>query len=320
MIKQRTLKKIVQMKGIGLHSGKRVDLVFYPTPANTGIIYRRIDVQPPVDFLIQAEFVKETNMRTCLINKDYIKISTIEHLNAALSILGIDNIIIEVNSSEIPIMDGSSIYFIFLFLNAGIKELNSAKKFLYIKETVKVIDGDKWAELKPYNGLCLDFTINFNHPIIRNSNQRYKLDFSIISFIKNISCARTFGFIKDIKYLQSKGLCLGGSFDCAIVLGDYTILNKNGLRFRDEFVRHKILDAIGDLYMCGYNMVGSFSAYKSGHKLNNRLLRNLLKKKKAWKLVTFNKNNNISVIFNFPSNEKINFLKKFLNNLILRKI
>lgn len=305
MIRQRTLKKTIQTTGIGLHSGKKIKLVFHPMPENSGVVYRRIDLNPPVDFLVQPDLVRETNMRTCLINKNHIQISTIEHLNAALFGLGIDNIIIEVDSSEIPIMDGSSLPFVFLFLNAGIQELSSAKKFLCIKETVQVSDGKKWAKLKPYNGLYFDFVIDFNHPVIQKSNQRYKLNFSSYSFIKNISCARTFGFIKDIKYLQSKGLCLGGSLDCAIVIGDFKILNKNGLRFKDEFVRHKILDAMGDLFMCGYNIIGSFSAYKSGHSLNNQLLRSVLKKKTAWELVTFQDKYHFPMIFKFPSSIRV---------------
>ncbi len=301
MIKQSTLKRTVQATGIGLHSGKKVSLILRPAPENTGVIYCRTDLNPPVNFKAEAKLVGDTMLCTCLVNEDNIRISTVEHLNAALAGLGIDNIIIEVDAEEIPIMDGSAEPFVFLLLDAGIKKLNSAKKFLRIKENIRVIDSDKWAELTPYNGFILDFTIYFNHPAINSSTQRYKLDFSVKSFIRDISRARTFGFIHDIEYLQSKKLCLGGSFDCAIVLDDYHVLNKNGLRFEDEFVRHKILDAIGDLFMCSHNIIGSFSAYRSGHALNNKLLQTVLSTKSSWDMVTFEDESEMSVAFKAPS-------------------
>lgn len=304
MIKQRTLKKIIKTEGIGLHSGKKIKLVFYPVPENTGVIYRRIDLKPPVDFLVKSKFIYGTFLKTCLIKNGNIQIFTVEHLNAALFSLGIDNIIIEINSFEIPIMDGSSLPFIFLFLDAGIKELNSEKKFLCVKKSVIVSDGDKWAKLVPYNGFILDFKIDFNHPVIKKTNQYFKLNFSSESFINHISYARTFCFLKDIKKLKSEGFYLGGSFDCSIVIGENSILNKNKLRVENEFVRHKILDAIGDLFMCGYNIIGSFSAYKSGHKLNSKLLITLLKNKSAWNLVTFKKKSSIYDIFKIPSKIK----------------
>ncbi|MGP1871441.1 MAG: UDP-3-O-acyl-N-acetylglucosamine deacetylase [Arsenophonus sp.] len=302
MIKQRTLKSIVQATGIGLHTGKKVTLALRPAPSNTGVIYRRIDLNPPVDFHAEAKSVRNTTLCTCLINEDDIRISTVEHLNAALAGLGIDNIIIEVDAPEIPIMDGSAAPFVFLILNAGIEELNSDKKFLRIKESIRVIDGNKWAELSPYDGFSLDFTINFNHPAINTSTQHYKLDFSAKSFVKDISRARTFGFISDIEYLQSKELCLGGSFDCAIILDDYRVLNEDGLRFEDEFVRHKTLDAIGDLFMCGYNIIGAFIAYRSGHALNNKLLQTILSTKSAWDIVaSFEDESKIHLTFKIPS-------------------
>ncbi|MFS1538951.1 MAG: UDP-3-O-acyl-N-acetylglucosamine deacetylase [Candidatus Phlomobacter fragariae] len=301
MIKQRTLKRIVQATGVGLHTGKKVTLVLRLAPANTGIIYRRTDLNPPVDFPAEAKSVRDTMLCTCLVNEDGVRISTVEHLNAALAGLGIDNIIVEVDAPEIPIMDGSAAPFVFLLLDAGIEELNSAKKFLRIKERVRVTDGDKWAELVPYNGFSLDFTIDFNHPAINSSTQRYKLDFSVKSFVRDISRARTFGFISDIEYLQSKGLCLGGSFDCAIVVDDYRVLNEDGLRFEDEFVRHKTLDAIGDLFMCGHNIIGAFTAYKSGHALNNKLLQAVLAAESAWDMVTFENESEMPVAFKTPS-------------------
>lgn len=272
-----------------------------PAPANTGIIYRRTDLNPPVDFPADAKSVRDTMLCTCLVNEDNVRISTVEHLNAALAGLGIDNLVIEVDAAEIPIMDGSASPFVFLLLDAGIEELNSAKKFLRLKETVRVEDGDKWAELSPFNGFSLDFTIDFNHPAIDSSTQRYAMNFSAENFVRDISRARTFGFMRDIEYLQSKGLCLGGSFDCAIVVDDYRVLNEDGLRFEDEFVRHKMLDAIGDLFMCGHNIIGAFTAFKSGHALNNKLLQAVLAKESAWELVTFENEAQMPVAFRAPS-------------------
>ncbi|MEX6284713.1 UDP-3-O-acyl-N-acetylglucosamine deacetylase [Providencia hangzhouensis] len=301
MIKQRALKRIITATGVGLHTGKKVTLTLRPAPANTGVIYRRTDLNPPVDFPADAKSVRDTMLCTCLVNEDNVRISTVEHLNAALAGLGIDNIVIEVNAPEIPIMDGSAAPFVFLLLDGGIEELNCAKKFLRIKETVRVEDGDKWAEMRPYNGFSLDFTIDFQHPAIDSSTQRYSLDFSAESFVNQISRARTFGFMRDIEYLQSKGLCLGGSFDCAIVVDDYKVLNEDGLRFEDEFVRHKMLDAIGDLFMCGHNIIGAFTAFKSGHALNNKLLQAVLAKESAWDLVTFEDEAQLPVAFKAPS-------------------
>lgn len=301
MIKQRTLKRIVQATGVGLHTGKKVTLTMRPAPANTGIIYRRTDLNPPVDFPADAKSVRDTMLCTCLVNEDNVRISTVEHLNAALAGLGIDNLVIEVDAAEIPIMDGSASPFVFLLLDAGIEELSSAKKFLRLQETVRVEDGDKWAELSPFNGFSLDFTIDFNHPAIDSSTQRYAMNFSAENFVRDISRARTFGFMRDIEYLQSKGLCLGGSFDCAIVVDDYRVLNEDGLRFEDEFVRHKMLDAIGDLFMCGHNIIGAFTAFKSGHALNNKLLQAVLAKESAWELVTFENEAQMPVAFRAPS-------------------
>lgn len=301
MIKQRTLKRIVQATGVGLHTGKKVTLTMRPAPANTGIIYRRTDLNPPVDFPADAKSVRDTMLCTCLVNEDNVRISTVEHLNAALAGLGIDNLVIEVDAAEIPIMDGSASPFVFLLLDADIEELSSAKKFLRLKETVRVEDGDKWAELSPFNGFSLDFTIDFNHPAIDSSTQRYAMNFSAENFVRDISRARTFGFMRDIEYLQSKGLCLGGSFDCAIVVDDYRVLNEDGLRFEDEFVRHKMLDAIGDLFMCGHNIIGAFTAFKSGHALNNKLLQAVLAKESAWELVTFENEAQMPVAFRAPS-------------------
>ncbi|HDL5227700.1 TPA: UDP-3-O-acyl-N-acetylglucosamine deacetylase, partial [Mannheimia haemolytica] len=266
MTKQRTLKQAAKVTGIGLHSGKKVTLTLRPAPANTGVIYARTDLEPVVYFPASADSIRDTQLCTCMVNDDGVRISTVEHLNAAMSALGLDNVIVEVDAPEIPIMDGSSSPFIYLLLDAGIEEQDAPKKFIRIKETVRVEEGDKWAELKPYNkGFKLNFTIDFEHPLIPKNVGSYSIDFSAENFIQQLSRARTFTFMKDVEYLQSIGLALGGSLDNAIVLDDYRILNEDGLRFKDELVRHKMLDSIGDLYMCGYNILGEFSAYKSGH-------------------------------------------------------
>lgn len=288
MIKQRTLKQAAKVTGIGLHSGKKVTLTLRPAPANTGIIYARTDLNPVVYFPASADSIRDTTLCTCMINDDGVRISTVEHLNAAMSALGLDNLIVEVNAPEIPIMDGSSSPFIYLLLDAGIEEQNAPKKFIRIKQTVRVEEGDKWAEFKPYShGLRLDFTIDFTHPMITKEVRNYKMEFSAQHFIQQLSRARTFTFMKDVEYLQSIGLALGGSLDNAIVLDEYRILNEEGLRFKDELVRHKMLDAVGDLFMCGYNILGDFKAYKSGHGLNNKLLRAVLANQSAWEFVTF---------------------------------
>ncbi|RJX74399.1 UDP-3-O-acyl-N-acetylglucosamine deacetylase [Vibrio sinensis] len=287
MIRQRTLKELVKTTGVGLHSGRKVTLTLRPAAANTGIIYRRTDVNPPVDFPADPESVRDTMLCTALVNDEGIRISTVEHLSAALAGMGIDNIIIEVDAPEIPIMDGSASPFVFLLQQAGIQEQNALKRFIRIKKPVRFEEDDKWAELLPYNGFRMDFEIEFSHPAIDADQQHLKFDFSSQSFIKDISRARTFGFMRDIEFLQSKNLVLGGSFDNAIVLDDYRILNEEGLRFDNEFVTHKVLDAIGDLYMCGNAIIGEFRAYKSGHGLNNQLLRAVLADQEAWEWVTF---------------------------------
>lgn len=300
MIRQRTLKSIVQMTGVGLHSGRKVTLTLRPAAANTGVIYRRTDLNPPVDFPADPESVRDTMLCTALVNDEGVRISTVEHLNAALAGMGIDNVVIEVDAPEIPIMDGSASPFVYLLQSAGIEELNTAKKFIRIKKPVRIEDGDKWAEIRPYNGFRLDFTIDFNHPAIESDDQKLVFDFSSQSFIKDISRARTFGFMRDIEYLQSQNLCLGGSFDCAIVLDDYRILNEDGLRFDNEFVTHKVLDAVGDLYMSGHSILGELRAYKSGHALNNQLLRAVLVDQEAWEWTTIEDEQESPVAFMQP--------------------
>lgn len=286
IIKQRTLRRIVQTTGVGLHTGMQVTLTLYPASANTGIIYRRIDLCPPVNLKVNVFSVGNTTLCTCLMNKHGIQVYTVEHLSAAQAGLGVDNIIVELNAPEVPIMDGSAHPFVHLLLDAGIQELNSAKKFFKLKKAVRVEDGEKWAELKPCNGFTLDVTIDFDHPVIANDIQHYFLNFTSESFINKISRARTFGFMHDIKKLQSCGFALGGSIDSAIIIGDNRVLNADGLRFSGEFVRHKMLDVIGDLFMCGFNIIGAFVAFKSGHALNNNLLRNIVLCQEAWEIVT----------------------------------
>ncbi|MDX3772539.1 UDP-3-O-acyl-N-acetylglucosamine deacetylase [Chromatiaceae bacterium AAb-1] len=287
MIKQRTIDKTVSSTGVGLHKGEKVTLTLRPAPDNTGIMFRRVDLEPVVDFKVTPELVGDTVMCTCLINKDGVRLSTTEHLMAAVAGLGIDNLIIEVDAAEIPIMDGSANPFVYLLLEAGIAEQRQPKKFIRIKRPVRVEDGDKWAEFKPYHGFRIDFAIHFNHPVISETTQQMQLDFSAAGFIKDISRARTFGFLHDIEYLRSKNLALGGSFDNAVVLDEFRVLNQDGLRYEDEFIKHKILDAIGDLYMAGYSILGEFSSYKTGHALNNQLLCAVLANQENWEFVTF---------------------------------
>ncbi|MDA0127182.1 UDP-3-O-acyl-N-acetylglucosamine deacetylase [Vibrio sp. MarTm2] len=301
MIRQRTLKEIVKTTGVGLHSGRKVTLTLRPAAANTGVIYRRTDVNPPVDFPADAMSVRDTMLCTALVNDEGIRISTVEHLNAALAGMGIDNIIVEVDAPEIPIMDGSASPFVFLLQQAGIEEQNALKRFIRIKKPVRFEDDDKWAEFLPFDGFRMDFEIEFNHPAIDSEEQRLLFDFSSKGFVKEISRARTFGFMRDIEYLQSQNLVLGGSFDNAIVLDEYRILNEEGLRFENEFVTHKVLDAIGDLYMCGHPIIGEFRAFKSGHGLNNQLLRAVLADQEAWEWVTFEEDATSPVAFAEPN-------------------
>lgn len=290
MIKQRTLKDSVSAVGVGLHKGEKVQITLRPAPANTGIIFRRVDLSPIVDIKVSPEVVGETTLCTCLVNKENVKISTVEHLLAAVASLGLDNLIIDVDSAEVPIMDGSSLPFVYLIESVGIETQKAAKRFIRIKQPIRVEEGDKWAELLPYEGFRINFAIEFNHPVIANTCQTMSLELSSNTFIKDISRARTFGFMQDIDYLRSHDLALGGSLENAVVLDEFRMLNKDDLRYDDEFVKHKILDAIGDLYMCGTSILGELNAFKSGHSLNNLLLREVFKQKDAWEWVTFENN------------------------------
>lgn len=286
MLVQRTIKKVIETSGVGLHSGKKVSMRLRPAAANTGIVFYRLDLDEPVEIKVSPTMVGETVLSTTLV-KDTVKVSTIEHLLSALAGLGIDNIYIDLNAEEIPILDGSSAPFVYLILSAGIKEQNMPKKFIRIKEKITYSKDDSWASLQPYNGFSTSFEINFNHPIVNETQQYLCLDFANNSYVNEISRARTFGFMRDVEYLRSKNLGLGGSLDNAVVLDEYKVLNPSGLRYKDEFVKHKILDAIGDLYTLGYGIIGAFHGYKSGHAINNLLVRELLLNQQAWEIVTF---------------------------------
>lgn len=286
MIKQRTLRNTIRATGIGLHTGEKVYLTLKPAPVDSGVIFRRTDLNPVVEIHARAENVGDTTLSTTLMNGD-VRVSTVEHLLSAMAGLGIDNAYVEVSSSEVPIMDGSAGPFVFLIQSAGIEEQNAPKKFIRIKRPVTVKDGDKVASFLPFDGFKVSFTIDFDHPVFKDRTGHAELDFSSTSFVKEVSRARTFGFMHEIEYLRSKGLAQGGSVDNAIVVDEYRILNEDGLRYEDEFVKHKVLDAIGDLYLLGTSLIGEFRAHKSGHGLNNASLRALIKDTDAWEWVTF---------------------------------
>jgi UDP-3-O-[3-hydroxymyristoyl] N-acetylglucosamine deacetylase len=285
-LKQRTLKDSIRATGIGLHSGAKVYMTLRPAPANTGIVFRRLDLAEPVDVPADALNVTQTNLGTTLEQGD-AKVATVEHLLSALAGLGIDNVFIDLTAAEVPIMDGSAAPFVFLLQSAGIEEQNAPKRFIRIVKSVRVEEDDKWAELSPYDGFRVNFEIDFDHPVLRKHRQHAHLDFSTTSFLKEISRARTFGFLKDVESLRANDLALGGSLDNSIVMDEYRVLNEDGLRFRDEFVRHKVLDAVGDLYLLGSCLIGEFTGYKSGHRLNNLLLRALLAQPECYREVVF---------------------------------
>lgn len=286
MLRQRTLKSLVRTTGVGLHSGQKVNLVLRPAAPDTGIIFRRVDLEPPVELKADPLFVGDTRMASCL-EKDGAKLGTIEHLMSALAGLGVDNLWVDVDAPEIPIMDGSSGPFVYLLQSAGLEEQPAPKRFVRVKKTVEVVQGDKWAKLEPYNGFRLAFSIVFDHPVLEKSGTEAVVDFAEDSYVREVSRARTFGFMQDVEALRSMGLALGGSLENAIVMDEYRVLNAEGLRFADEFVRHKILDAVGDLYILGHPLLASFTAHKSGHALNNLLLRELLADESAWEYVSF---------------------------------
>lgn len=286
MIKQRTLKNEIRATGVGLHTGKKVYLTLRPAAADAGITFRRVDLDPVVEIKAKAENVGDTTLSTTLVNGD-VRVSTVEHLLSAMAGLGIDNAIVEVSADEVPIMDGSAGPFVFLLQSAGIQEQNAPKRFIRIKRELTVTDGDKTATFKPFDGFKVSFTIDFDHPVFKDRSLNASVDFSSTSFVREVSRARTFGFMHEIEFLRSKGLAKGGSVNNAIVIDKYRVLNEDGLRYEDEFVKHKILDAIGDLYLLGYSLIGEFDAYKSGHGLNNKSILELMENKDAWEMVTF---------------------------------
>lgn len=286
MIRQRTLSNEIKATGVGLHSGQKVYMTLKPAPVNSGIVFCRVDLTPSVSIKANAENVGETTLSTTLVEHG-VKVSTVEHLLSAMAGLGIDNAVVELSAAEVPIMDGSAGPFVFLLQSAGIKEQEAAKRFIRIKKEVTVRDGDKTASLLPFDGFKVSFKIDFDHPVFRNRKVEAEIDFSSTSFVKEVSRARTFGFMHEIEYLRSKGLAKGGSFDNAVVVDEYRILNEDGLRYEDEFVKHKVLDAIGDLYLLGHSLIGEFKAFKSGHALNNTTLRELIAQPDAWEFVTF---------------------------------
>ena len=286
MIKQCTLRNTIRATGVGLHSGEKVYLTLRPAPTDTGIVFRRVDLDPVAEIHACAKNVHETTLSTTL-SEGGAKVSTVEHLLSALAGLGIDNLYVEVSAPEVPIMDGSAGPFVFLIQSAGIQEQEAPKQFIRIKKKIEVVEDDKTASFEPYEGFRVGFSIDFDHPVFRDQKQSAMIDFSTTSFVREVSRARTFGFMRDIEYLRSRNLALGGSMENAIVVDDYRILNEDGLRYEDEFVKHKVLDAIGDLYLLGKSLIGEFKGHKSGHGLNNKLLRELIRQPDAWEIVTF---------------------------------
>ncbi|SDJ89730.1 UDP-3-O-acyl-N-acetylglucosamine deacetylase [Billgrantia gudaonensis] len=286
MIRQRTLQNIIRATGVGLHSGKKVYLALRPAPVNTGIVFVRTDLEPEVQLPADAALVTDTTLCTAL-SRDGVKVATVEHLMSALAGLGIDNAYVDVSAPEVPIMDGSAAPFVFLIQSAGIAEQAAPKQFIRIKREVVVRDEDKEARFLPHQGFKVSFTIDFDHPVFEEQKQTAVVDFSTTSFVKEVARARTFGFMRDLEYLRANNLALGGSLDNAIVVDDYRIVNEGGLRYDDEFVKHKVLDAIGDLYQLGYSLIGEFRGIKSGHALNNQLCRALLDQPDAYEIVTF---------------------------------
>jgi len=286
MLKQRTIKSIVKTVGIGLHSGRKVELTLRPAAADTGIVFSRIDLAQPVEIPASAMSIGDTRLASVL-QKDGVRVSTVEHLMSACAGLGIDNLYVDVTAEEIPIMDGSAASFVFLLQSAGVEEQNAKKKFIKVKRRVEVREGDKFARLDPFFGFKLKFTIDFRHPAVDKTGQELEVDFADTSYAREIARARTFGFAHEVETMRELGLARGGSMDNAIVLDEYRILNNDGLRYDDEFVKHKMLDAIGDLYVAGHSLIAAYTAYKSGHGLNNALLRELLAHEDAYEIVTF---------------------------------
>ena len=300
MIWQRTLKNVIRATGVGLHTGEKVYLTLRPAAPDTGIVFRRVDLDPAVEIRACAENVGDTRLSSTLV-QDGVRVSTVEHLLSAFAGLGIDNAYVDVSAPEVPIMDGSAGPFVFLLQSAGVEEQNKAKRFIRIKRKVEVVEGDKRASFEPFEGFKVTFSIDFDHPAFKERAQFATVDFSSTSFVREVSRARTFGFLRDIEMLRQKELALGGSLDNAIVVDDYRVMNEDGLRYEDEFVKHKILDAIGDLYLLGHSLIGAFSGHKSGHALNNRLLRELISQKDAWEEITFDEPEDAPISYMRPA-------------------
>ncbi len=299
MSQQRTLQNVIRATGVGLHSGEKVFLTLRPAAPDTGIVFRRVDLDPVVEIPARADAVTETMLCTGL-SRDGGKAMTVEHLMSALAGLGVDNIYVDLSAPEVPIMDGSSGPFVFLLQSAGIVEQNAPKRFIRIRRPVEVRDGDKIARFEPYDGFRLGFTVEFNHPAIPASQSRAVVEFSTENYIREVSRARTFGFMRDLEFMRERNLGLGGSMDNAIVLDEFRVLNDDGLRYADEFVRHKILDAVGDLYLAGHPILGAYEGFKSGHALNNKLVRALLAEREAWEEVTFERVDTAPVAYGAP--------------------
>jgi UDP-3-O-[3-hydroxymyristoyl] N-acetylglucosamine deacetylase len=285
-LKQRTLKEPVRATGIGLHGGEKVYMTLRPAPANTGIVFRRLDLPEPVDIPAVALNVTETMLGTTVEHQG-AKVGTVEHLLSAMAGLGIDNAFVELTAGEVPILDGSAAPFVFLLQSAGIEEQVAPKRFVRVLERIEVTEGDKWVRLTPYDGFRINVEIDFDHPALRKHRQSMTMEFSSTTFLKEVSRARTFGFLRDLETSRARERALGGSLDNAIVMDEYRVLNEDGLRYRDEFVRHKVLDAVGDLYLLGSCLIGEFSGFKSGHRLNNLVLRRLLEQPQAYEEVVF---------------------------------
>jgi UDP-3-O-[3-hydroxymyristoyl] N-acetylglucosamine deacetylase len=286
MVKQRTLRNVIRATGVGLHTGEKVHLTLRPAAPDTGIVFRRVDLEPPAEIRACPHNVGDTRLSTTLVSGE-VRVSTVEHLLSAFAGLGIDNAYVDVSAAEVPIMDGSAGPFVFLIQSAGIEEQARPKRFIRIKRPVEVRDGEKFARFEPYEGFKVEFTIDFDHPAFHDRAKRAQVDFSTTSFVKEVSRARTFGFLREIEQLRQQNLALGGSLDNAVVVDEYRVLNEEGLRYEDEFVKHKILDAIGDLYLLGHTLIGAFRGHKSGHGLNNQLLRALIADRQAWEEAVF---------------------------------
>ncbi len=300
MIRQRTLKNVIRATGVGIHTGEKVLMTLRPAAVNTGIVFRRVDMDPVPEIPATAVNVTDTSMNTTL-EHDGARVSTVEHLLSGLAGLGIDNCYVDLSSAEVPIMDGSAGPFVFLVQSAGIEEQSLAKRFIRILEPVEVRMGDKWARFEPFDGFKVSFKIEFDHPVFESHTSFASIDFSTTSYLKEVSRARTFGFVRDLEMLRERNLVLGGSMDNAVVLDDYRVLNEDGLRYEDEFVKHKMLDAIGDLYLLGHGLIGAYSGYKSGHELNNQLCRELLSRGEAWEEASFEDAETAPISYTHPA-------------------